>query len=284
VSGFGEDPREATSPDDPDPALALQILERLIGMVIAHVNPDDINYRGSEANYRRADGQLGAQLRRLGLRSPFPWSTLAEAKGTLKAHASGVGSHAARRERVEELASPLRTQLQHRLNDNAAGDVRSALTEMTSSAAGALRDPSAIRLELTRLERSIDVDPSQSIGRAKNLVESTAKAVLNSLGIEYKASADAPALAMQAMEALGVGPRQESASEIEVTRRLAGKLATIPQDLAQLRNRIGDGHGGLTAPQNVELRHGRLAVRAAIAWCAFMIETLADSLASATDP
>lgn len=36
------------------------------------------------------------------------------------------------------------------------------------------------------------------------------------------------------------------------------------------------GHGAAELPQNLNLRHGRLAVRSAIAWCGFMLDTLHD--------
>jgi hypothetical protein len=79
------------------------------------------------------------------------------------------------------------------------------------------------------------------------------------------------------MEALGVAPKQATGTGTEAVLRLGGRLVSIPQDLSQLRNQVGDGHGALSSPMDVELRHGRLAVRAAIAWCAFMLETLDET-------
>ncbi|MGH3755183.1 MAG: abortive infection family protein [Pseudonocardiaceae bacterium] len=41
-------------------------------------------------------------------------------------------------------------------------------------------------------------------------------------------------------------------------------------------NSVGDGHGAADLPVGLDLRHGRLAVRSAIAWCGFMLDTLHD--------
>ena len=79
------------------------------------------------------------------------------------------------------------------------------------------------------------------------------------------------------MEAFGVARKQAANAGTGAALRLAGRLVSIPQDLSQLRNQVGDGYGALSSPTDVELRHGRLAVRAAIAWCAFMLETLDET-------
>jgi len=181
--------------------------------------------------------ELDSQLQRLGLRSPFPWDTLAEAEGVLKSSASGAGSHGIRRDRVNELADRLRTQLQRRLDDDAAGDVKSALAEFGPSATGVLKDASAIRQELARIERSIEVDPGQAIGRAKNLVESTAKAVLDARGVAFTAHDKTPALATRAMEALDVAPKQVIGTGTEAARRLASRLAASPRTLRSCATR-----------------------------------------------
>jgi hypothetical protein len=46
--------------------------------------------------------------------------------------------------------------------------------------------------------------------------------------------------------------------------------------VGELRNEAGDGHGPLAPPTGLELRHGRLAARVAVAWCAFVLETLEE--------
>lgn len=83
-----------------------------------------------------------------------------------------------------------------------------------------------------------------------------------------------PQLAAQAMEALGVDRR--AAGHDQKVAWILGQLHGLTNGIAALRNDVGDGHGQATAASGLDLRYGRLAVRAAIAWCAFMLETLEE--------
>ena len=71
-----------------------------------------------------------------------------------------------------------------------------------------LRDPAAIREHLARLQRiGIDQsDPALAIGTAKELVENTAKTVLQERGFEVDDKDNLPALVRRAHEALGLHP------------------------------------------------------------------------------
>jgi len=57
---------------------------------------------------------------------------------------------------------------------------------------------------------------------------------------------------------------------------ILGQLHGLTNGIAALRNEVGDAHGPATAVNGLDLRYGRLAVRAAIAWCAFLLETLEE--------
>jgi hypothetical protein len=138
----------------------------------------------------------------------------------------------------------------------------------TSHATIAAVETSAIRAELRRLESALPNDPSVAIGRAKNLVEATAKAILARHGRPVGSGLSVHALAVQAIDNLGAHPRDAAN---EPSRRILGRLIAAIQDLAELRNQAGDGHGATTVV-TVEPRHGRLAVWAALAWCRFMLE------------
>ena len=48
-------------------------------------------------------------------------------------------------------------------------------------------------------------------------------------------------------------------------------LAQVALKVNQLRNKASDGHGQATAVTGLDLRHSRLAVRASLALCAFML-------------
>lgn len=153
------------------------------------------------------------------------------------------------------------------------GDPIAALAQLAVSASTALTDVSGIRAELRRLERTLPADPGAAIGSAKNLVEATAKAVLAYRGAEWGETEKLPALAAKAMQELDVHPKTAGAERAPV-RRLLGRLQGIVQDLADLRNDAGDGHGAAAAPTDLDARHAHLAAWSAIGWCSFMLDTL----------
>lgn len=152
-------------------------------------------------------------------------------------------------------------------------DLSIALGNLAAAAANALSEMTGIRAEIRRLESSPPDDPAVAIGRAKNLVEATAKAVLTYRNAVVQKGDSIQALAAQAMEELNVHPKNVS-TERDHVRRMLGRLQGIVQDLGSLRNEVGDGHGNATEPEGLEPRHGRLAVGSAVVWCSFMLEAL----------
>jgi hypothetical protein len=72
------------------------------------------------------------------------------------------------------------------------------LDELSALATNAAVETAAIRAEVRRLESALPSDPSMAIGRAKNLVEGTAKAILVRRGMPVDNSLSVQALASQA--------------------------------------------------------------------------------------
>lgn len=81
------------------------------------------------------------------------------------------------------------------------------------------------------------------------------------------------------VQALGIDYKSTVGHDAEIAKVMQ-RLNGLTAELANLRNRAGDGHGMSIPPAGLQLRHGRLAVRAAIAWCAFMLDTLHDQAAA----
>jgi hypothetical protein len=158
----------------------LDLLEQQASALYAAATPSKINYQGDERRYRARRRELDAILGQLGIRSPFPWDSLAECLAYGKTEfPQNYGARRAdiltRKDRVAEL-------LQRRIDDHAAGDPLAEVARLASAAGELLPDPSAIRVELARIEANIHTDPSAAIGKAKNLIEATAKAVLLDVG------------------------------------------------------------------------------------------------------
>lgn len=140
-----------------------------------------------------------------------------------------------------------------------------------------LNGPSAIHEQLERLRRSQD-DPAAVIGGAKELIESTAKTVLNQLGIDFSSNEKIPHLVKKVQLALGLDPTGVSGIDGEAsTKRILGGASNVALGLNELRNAgHGTGHGPETARVGLHHRHARLAVNAATLWCELVLETLAD--------
>jgi hypothetical protein len=60
------------------PVDAMTLLNRLMAIVEANVNPPDINYRGDATAYRQTHSALEEALRARKIPFPFPWTTLDE--------------------------------------------------------------------------------------------------------------------------------------------------------------------------------------------------------------
>ncbi|MEU8797777.1 abortive infection family protein [Spirillospora sp. NPDC048819] len=162
---------------------------------------------------------------------------------------------------------------------NKAGDPMAAIRALADAAGRELADASAIRAELTRLERNLDADPSQDIGAAKRLIESTAKIVLARTGVSVGRNPNMRDLIPKAMESVDAW----SATKPPDVQAMMNSLRDLALKVNAFRNKAGDGHGGVTAVTGIDDRDGRLAVRVAIAWCAYLLDALGDLPAQSAD-
>ncbi|MBC9733934.1 abortive infection family protein [Nocardioides marmotae] len=184
----------------------------------------------------------------------------------------GYGSWQARRDMVEELLAPTRAALLR----VEAGFSR---PELPDQSIAALRDPAAIQEQIGRIQRAVVDDPPLAVGSAKELVESTAKAVLLERGLSIDDKDDLPALVSKAQRALALHPSSvtEGPDGTDAVKKILGGLMAVTTGLAELRNRgYGTGHGASGTRVGLRARHGHLAVNASITWCQLMLDTLAD--------
>jgi hypothetical protein len=184
----------------------------------------------------------------------------------------GHGSWQARRDMLEAIFEPTRKELST-LESRLAGP---KIKEETISG---LRNPAAIREHLARLQRVAQSDPPLAIGTAKELIESTAKTVLQERGLVVNDRDDLPVLVKQAQEAVGLHPSsgRPGPDGTDAVKRILGGLTNIAAGIGELRNRgYGTGHGPPGARVGLRSRHARLAVNAAMTWCSVMLDTLGD--------
>jgi len=145
----------------------------------------------------------------------------------------------------------------------------------SADALAALSDPAVIHDHLGRLGGTVESDPRLAVSTAKALIESTAKCVLSARGLPYTKSDDVTQLVARSQQALGLAAK-EASGEDQSLRRVLGSLATLAQNVTEIRNKIGVDHGAESVPTWVRPRHARLVVGAAQVWCQLMLETLGD--------
>jgi hypothetical protein len=119
---------------------------------------------------------------------------------------------------------------------------------------------------IDRLGRTPADAVDEQIGAAKELIESTARYVLKTHGVQTPTRTDLPGLAKQAVAA--IEPALISgAAAVGPLQRLLGQLVQLPVSVGELRNAVGSGHGRADASEGLQPWQGRLAVEAATAWC-----------------
>jgi hypothetical protein len=141
-----------------------------------------------------------------------------------------------------------------------------------------LKDATVIQTHLGRIQRSLPGDLERAIGSTKELIESTAKLVLDDRSVAYSKNDDVTVLIHRAQEALGLSPAKaptigpDGGASI---KRILGGASSVAIGVAELRNQYGR-HGQGRPRTGLGQRHAHLAVNAAFMWCQLMLETLAD--------
>lgn len=158
------------------------------------------------------------------------------------------------------------------------GRLRLARRPISGKALANAPSSSGIKLAMTMLER-MDVEPEQTVGAAKELVEATIKFALTELDEAYVPSDDLPALAKHLHRRLRLDPKAIAPTTrgADTIIRILGGLTAVPHGLAELRNAgYGTGHGQVSRIAGLKPRHAELAARAATAYAGFILDTLAD--------
>jgi hypothetical protein len=106
-------------------------------------------------------------------------------------------------------------------------------------------------------------------------MEVVAKRVIIENGAEIETDRSVSALTNQAAQVLGVDRKSVVGYDTEVATLLQ-KLHSVVNSIGELRNSVGADHGPAELPAGLDLRYGRLAMRSAIAWSGFMLDTLHD--------
>lgn len=147
--------------------------------------------------------------------------------------------------------------------------------------ASTLPDEAAVREHVRRLQLALGEDDSALLlGTSKELLESTAKIVLDRVG--ETPPTKYPALVTRALEVLMLHPKnapQQREEVMDPVRKILGGVIQIAMEINELRSERGTGHGRAEAAVRLTSRHGRLAAGAAILVATLMFDTLDDESA-----
>ena len=158
------------------------------------------------------------------------------------------------------------------------GDHTRKLAEAVPRASIAITS-AELQEHVERINESIDNDPSQAIGSAKDLVETVAKKVLDLYREDPQKHRDLAPLVSEALRLLNLSADNipDSSKGASSSKRVLAGLNQIVGGVAELRNLYGTGHGRLRKG-GPSARHARLVVGAASTLCRFMLETLDERI------
>jgi hypothetical protein len=133
---------------------------------------------------------------------------------------------------------------------------------------------SYIAAQAARLYKALEDDPALAIGTAKELLETVCKTILSWRGVSYSKSEDLPPLVRLTIKNLQVIPKNLSDptyAEKTITV-LLNSLGSVAQQVSELRNHFGTGHGRDTEHVGLQQRHARLVVGSVISLASFLYE------------
>ena len=113
--------------------------------------------------------------------------------------------------------------------------------------------------------------PTQTVqSRARTLLETVCKRILDEANETYSDKDDLPALYRAVALRLNLAPSEHTE---EIFKRILGGATSVVEGLGSLRNKIGDAHGRGGKSIRPSARHAHLAVNLAGAMATFLVET-----------
>jgi hypothetical protein len=131
-----------------------------------------------------------------------------------------------------------------------------------------------IDMHAARIRKGLRDDPGQAIGSAKELLETTLKAILGLHGTGPETKLDVPVLVKRVNVQLGLDAAGVEGGQAGATprRKVLGSLAQIVYSAAELRNAgLGTGHGISQGPV-LDVPTARMVVSAAVTVASFYAE------------
>lgn len=120
-----------------------------------------------------------------------------------------------------------------------------------------------------------DEHPNLAIGKSKELIESCAKTILKDQKIDFDTNMELVQLVKKTYQTLNIhsSSLDKDNKYYQTAIKILGSLSAITQNMAELRNAYGDGHGKDSSFQNLPPRYAYLAIGTATTVVRFMWDT-----------
>lgn len=152
-----------------------------------------------------------------------------------------------------------------RINSNTVADVDAVkLKEVFNSDYISAQIDSMVKLQ--------DENPTDAIGKAKELIESCCKTILEKEGYTIEKDWDMIRLVDETFKLFGIMPKQisDDIKGAKSIKQVLGNLKAIAQGISELRNLYGSGHGKSSSFTGLEPRHASLAVGSSVTLVRFL--------------
>ena len=217
-------------------------------------------HRQLDLEYRRVRRQL---MKHAHVRARLPdfVSSYSDLQGFWDWIQSEKGSYAERRELIRQGFQALVSYLE------SAGDFPD---DATIGETLAKIDSESVRDAWQKALARRTTDPEGAITVSKSLVEDVCKHILDDFGANYEGQESLPKLWSMVAKQLNLAPGQH---QEKIFKAILGNCQAIVDNLAAVRNRLGDAHGHGPRPARPQARHAELAVNLAGAMAAFLVAT-----------
>lgn len=123
-------------------------------------------------------------------------------------------------------------------------------------------------------------NPTDAIGKAKELIESCCKTILDNKGVAWDKNWNMGKLTGETLNLLNLTPESISENDpvSENIKAVLGNLRGISTKLAEIRNPYGSGHGKSASFAGLETRHAKLAVGCSITFVTFLWDTYEEGI------
>lgn len=127
--------------------------------------------------------------------------------------------------------------------------------------------------------------PAESIGKAKELVESCCRTILKKRRIYFDPDWNFYQLVSHVFEELDVMPNEvdDESSIAKSLKQIYGSLKGIVSPIAEIRNEYGTGHGRTADFEGIDSRHAKLLVGMSATLVQFLWATHEETLKTAED-